>query len=68
MTHPLTQVALTSLRECTAGAKAHATYKNMKLSFNGATTMKADLATDVKAAAAAGFDYLEIWAAKLREF
>ena len=40
----------------------------MKLSFNGATTMKADLATDVRAAGAAGFDYLEIWAAKLREF
>ena len=40
----------------------------MKLSFNGATTMKADLATDIKAAGAAGFDYLEIWAAKLREF
>jgi 2-keto-myo-inositol isomerase len=40
----------------------------MKLSFNGATTMKADLATDIRAAAAAGFDYLEIWAAKLREF
>jgi 2-keto-myo-inositol isomerase len=40
----------------------------MKLSLNGATTMKADLATDVRAAAAAGFDYLEIWAAKLREF
>ena len=40
----------------------------MKLSLNGATTMKADLATDVRAAAAAGFDYVEIWAAKLREF
>jgi 2-keto-myo-inositol isomerase len=40
----------------------------MKLSFNGATTMKADLATDIQAAAAAGFDYLEIWAAKLRKF
>jgi len=40
----------------------------MKLSFNGATTMKADLATDVQAAAAAGFDCLEIWAAKLRDF
>lgn len=40
----------------------------MKLSFNGATTMKADLATDVRAASGAGFDYLEIWAAKLREF
>jgi 2-keto-myo-inositol isomerase len=30
--------------------------------------MKADLATDILAASAAGFDYLEIWAAKLREF
>jgi len=40
----------------------------MKLSFNGATTMRADLETDVRAAAAAGFDYLEIWAAKLRKF
>src|SRR5947207_6604056 len=40
----------------------------MKLSLNGATTMKADLETDVRAAAAAGFDYLEIWAPKLREF
>lgn len=40
----------------------------MKLSFNGATTMKADLPTDIRAAAAAGFDYLEIWAAKLRRF
>jgi 2-keto-myo-inositol isomerase len=40
----------------------------MKLSFNGATTMKADLVTDIQAAAAAGFDYLEIWAAKLRKF
>jgi 2-keto-myo-inositol isomerase len=40
----------------------------MKLSLNGATTMKADLETDVRAAAAAGFDYVEIWAAKLRAF
>jgi 2-keto-myo-inositol isomerase len=40
----------------------------MKLSLNGATTMKADLATDVGAAAAAGFDYHEMWAAKLRRF
>ena len=30
--------------------------------------MKADLPTDIHAAAAAGFDYLEIWAAKLRSF
>lgn len=40
----------------------------MKLSLNGATTMKADLPTDIRAAAAAGFDYVEIWAAKLRKF
>ena len=40
----------------------------MKLSFNGATAMKADLPTDIRAAAAAGFDYVEIWAAKLRKF
>ena len=40
----------------------------MKLSFNGATSMRADLVTDIKAASAAGFDYLEIWAAKLRVF
>ena len=30
--------------------------------------MRADLATDLQAAQAAGFDYLEIWAAKLRAF
>jgi len=40
----------------------------MKLSFNGATTMRADLETDLRAAQAAGFEFLEIWAAKLREF
>lgn len=40
----------------------------MKLALNGATTMKADLATDIRAACAAGFDCLEIWAAKLRDF
>jgi 2-keto-myo-inositol isomerase len=40
----------------------------MKLALNGATTMKADLATDLQAAKTAGFDYLEIWAAKLRAF
>lgn len=40
----------------------------MKLALNGATTMRADLATDLHAAQAAGFDYLEIWAAKLRVF
>ena len=40
----------------------------MKLALNGATTMKADLATDIRAASRAGFEYLEIWAAKLRRF
>jgi len=40
----------------------------MKLALNGATTMWADLPTDLEAAKAAGFDYVEIWAAKLRKF
>ena len=40
----------------------------MKLALNGATTMHADLETDIKAASSAGFDLIEIWAAKLREF
>ena len=39
--------------------------KPMKLALNGATTMRASLETDVQAAKAAGFDYLEIWKAKL---
>ncbi len=40
----------------------------MKLALNGATTMKADLTTDIRAANTAGFDCLEIWAPKLRDF
>jgi 2-keto-myo-inositol isomerase len=40
----------------------------MKLALNGATTMKADLVTDIRVAGEAGFDCLEIWAAKLRYF
>jgi len=40
----------------------------MKVALNGATTMRADLVTDLRAAKAAGFDCLEIWAAKLRAF
>ena len=40
----------------------------MKIALNGATTMHADLETDIRAAGAAGFDLIEIWAAKLREF
>ncbi|MCM3870804.1 MAG: sugar phosphate isomerase/epimerase [Pyrinomonadaceae bacterium] len=41
---------------------------NMKLALNGATTMKADLVTDIRAAEAAGFDFVEIWASKLRKY
>lgn len=40
----------------------------MKLALNGATTMHADLVTDIKAASQAGFDLVEIWAAKLRRY
>ena len=37
----------------------------MELGLNGATTLKADLATDIAVASKAGFDFIEIWAAKL---
>jgi len=37
----------------------------MELGLNGATTLKADLATDIAVAGTAGFDFVEIWAAKL---
>jgi hypothetical protein len=37
---------------------------NMKLGFQGATTMTADLQTDVAATTYAGFEKLELWAAK----
>ena len=40
----------------------------MKLALNGATTMRADLGLDIRAASAAGFGGLEIWAAKLKVF
>lgn len=40
----------------------------MKLALNGATTMKASLVEDIRAASAAGFDGLEIWASKLSKF
>jgi 2-keto-myo-inositol isomerase len=40
----------------------------MKIALNGATTMHADLSTDILAAAAAGYDYLEIWYAKLYRY
>jgi 2-keto-myo-inositol isomerase len=39
--------------------------KPMKLALNGATTMRASLEIDLQAAKAAGFDYVEIWKAKL---
>lgn len=41
--------------------------KPMKLALNGATTMRASLEIDLQAAKAAGFDYLEIWKAKLKD-
>jgi 2-keto-myo-inositol isomerase len=37
----------------------------MKLGLNGATTMKADLFADIAAAGGAGFELIELWAAKL---
>ena len=40
----------------------------MKLALNGATTMRADLPTDLRVAEAAGFEFVEIWASKLRDF
>jgi len=40
----------------------------MKLALNGATTMYADLETDIKAAGEAKFDLVELWASKLRKY
>ena len=40
----------------------------MKLALNGATTMHADLETDINAAGAAGYDLVELWAPKLRRY
>ena len=40
----------------------------MKIALNGATTMHADLETDIKAASLAGFELIEIWASKLRKY
>lgn len=40
----------------------------MKIALNGATTMKADLSTDIRAASHAGYDLIELWASKLRDF
>lgn len=40
----------------------------MQIALNGATTMRADLETDIRAAGEARFDWLEIWSPKLRTF
>lgn len=40
----------------------------MKLGFHGATTMKADLATDIKVSAAAGFKGLELDDGKINQY
>ena len=40
----------------------------MKLGFHGATTMKADLATDIKVSAAAGFKGLELEDGKINQY
>jgi 2-keto-myo-inositol isomerase len=40
----------------------------MRLALQGATTMTTDLSGDITAAAAAGFDGIEIWAAKLDRY
>ncbi len=40
----------------------------MKIALNGATTMHAGLSTDIRAAAAAGYDLVEIWSAKLYSY
>lgn len=40
----------------------------MKIALNGATTMHADLSTDIKAANAAGFDLIELWKSKLLQY
>lgn len=40
----------------------------MKIALNGATTMYADLETDIIAAGAAGYDLVELWAPKLRKY
>ena len=40
----------------------------MKIGFNGASTMKADLSTDIRVASQAGYDLVEIWAKKLEAY
>lgn len=40
----------------------------MKLAFHGATSMTADLETDLAVSARAGFQALEVWAAKMDRY
>lgn len=40
----------------------------MKIALNGATTMRADLSTDIQAASKAAYDLIEIWSAKLYKY
>ncbi|HLA96118.1 MAG TPA: hypothetical protein VK612_10375, partial [Pyrinomonadaceae bacterium] len=40
----------------------------MKIALNGATTMSADLETDIRAAAAAGYDLVELRSNKLYDY
>jgi 2-keto-myo-inositol isomerase len=40
----------------------------MLLGLNGATTIKADLETDIRVASQAGYGYLEVWSAKLSDY
>src|SRR5512139_2695785 len=40
----------------------------MKIGFNGASTMKADLPADIRAASQAGFELVEIWAKKMEAY
>jgi 2-keto-myo-inositol isomerase len=40
----------------------------MKIGLNGASTMRADLPTDIRAASQAGYDLVEIWAKKMEAY
>ena len=40
----------------------------MKIGYNGASTMKADLPTDIRVASQAGYDLVEIWAKKMEAY
>ena len=40
----------------------------MQLGWNGASSMKADLETDIEIARRVGYPLLEIWGAKLRHY